>query len=68
MLDGKKVVKEELHPFGHPKNPMGDEDLFNKWRKLASSHIQNDQIEKQIEIVMKLEEAKDLHDLLPVIN
>lgn len=67
LFDGKKIVKEVLHPFGHPKNPMSDEDIFNKWRTLAKPHLSDEQIEKQIEKVMNLEKTSDLSDLLPVI-
>ena len=66
--DGRKIVKEVLHPFGHRRNPMSDEDIFNKWRNLAKPYLQKDQIEKQIEKVMSLEKATDLQDLLPVID
>ena len=64
----KKIVKEVLYPFGHPKNPMKDEDVFNKWRNLAAPHLEKDQIEQQIGKVMKLEEIKDLSDLLPIMR
>jgi len=67
-INGRKIVKEVLHPFGHPKNPMKDEDIFNKWRNLAKPHLQEDQIEKQIERVMSLEKETNLQDLLPVIH
>ena len=67
LLDGKKIVREVLHPSGHPKNPMNDEAVFNKWRKLAEPHLPKDQIEKQIEKVMQLEKLQNLDDLLPVI-
>lgn len=68
LTNGKKITKEVLHPFGHPKNPMSDEDIFNKWRKLASPHLSQEKIDKQIEKVMKLDEAKDLSGLLPIIK
>lgn len=67
LFDGKKIVKEVLHPFGHPKNPMSDEDIFNKWRTLAKPHLSDEQIEKQIEKVVNLEKTSDLSNLLPVI-
>src|SRR3989338_2023872 len=67
LFNGKKIVKEVLHPFGHPKNPMKDEDVFNKWRNLARRHLQEEQTEAQIEKMMKLEQAENLTDLLPVI-
>ena len=67
LFNGKKIVKEVLHPFGHPKNPMKDEDVFNKWRDLARRHLQEEQTETQIEKIMKLEQVENLTDLLPVI-
>lgn len=68
LVDGKKIVKEVLHPFGHPKNPMKDEDVFNKWRELAEPHLSKDDIEKLIEKIMQLDKIEDLQDLLPVVN
>lgn len=68
LSDGKKIVKEVLHPFGHPKNPMSDEDVFNKWRKLAEPHLSGEEIEKQIEKIMGLDKMQDLQDLLPVVD
>ena len=67
LFDGKKIIKEMLHPFGHPKNPMSDEALFNKWRKLAEPHLSKDKIEKLIEEIMSLEDRNDLNSLLPAI-
>lgn len=68
LLDGKKIVKEVLYPFGHPKNSMTDEDIFNKWRNLASEHFSKDQIEKQIEKVMNLDKVNSLDGFLPVTH
>ena len=67
LYDGKHLTKEVLHPFGHPKNPMSDEDIFNKWRRLAEPHMSKEDIEKQIEKVMNLENEKALSGLIPKI-
>ncbi len=67
LFDGKKIVKEVLHPFGHPKNPMSDKDIFTKWRTLAEPHLDKDKTEKQIEKVMGLEHQQELSELLPEI-
>lgn len=64
LFDGKKITKEILHPFGHPKNPMPDEAVFKKWKTLASPHLGQNKIEEQIDRVMKLEELDNLSDLL----
>ncbi len=67
LFDGKKIIKEVMHPFGHPKNPMKDEDVFNKWRTLAEPHLDKEKIEKQIEEVMMLEKSDVLDNLVPVV-
>ena len=67
LFDGKKIIKEVLHPFGHPKNPMKDEAVFSKWKALAGPHLGQNSVESQIEKVMKLEESADLSDLVPEV-
>ena len=67
LTNGTKITKEVLHPFGHPRKPMSDEDVFNKWRKSAEPLLPKDQIEKQIEKVMELEKLNNLEDFLPVL-
>ncbi len=68
LFSGKKIVKEVLHPFGHPKNPMACEDIFNKFRKLAEPHLDKEKIDKQIEIILGLDKASDLNNVTPEIN
>ena len=46
---------------------MKDEDVFNKWKTLAGPHFGQNNIEKQIETVMKLEELESLAELMPVV-
>ena len=64
--DGRRIIKEVLHPFGHPQNPMKDEDIFTKWKKLAEPFLSSELMDKQIEKTMSLEQT-DLNSLLPVV-
>lgn len=68
LFGGKKIVKEVLHPFGHPKNKMSDEDLIKKWTRLAEPHMKKEDIDKQVEIVMGLDSSSDLSHLIPEIK
>lgn len=68
LVDGRKLVKEALHPLGHPKNPTSDENVFNKWKRLAEPYLSKEDIDKQVEKVMSLEKMSNLQDFLPVIN
>ncbi|MBI3308163.1 MAG: MmgE/PrpD family protein [Candidatus Melainabacteria bacterium] len=67
LLDGRKIVKEILHPFGHPQNPMSDEDIFNKWKMLAKNLLSEQKVQEQINETMNLDKRKDMSDFLPVI-
>ncbi len=67
LYNGNKIVKEVLYPFGHPKNKMNDEDICNKWRKLAEPHLEKDKIEKQIELIMGVGKSSDLSGIIPEI-
>lgn len=68
LFGGKKIIKEVLHPFGHPKNYMSDNDLIKKWTKLAEPHMKKEDIDKQVEIVMGLDKSSDLSSVIPKIS
>jgi 2-methylcitrate dehydratase len=65
LMDGSKLVKEALHPLGHPKNKMSDEQIFNKWRQLSKNHLSQEKIEAQIKNVMDLDKLPNLGSLFP---
>ncbi len=67
LFTGKKIVKEVLHPFGHPKNKMSDSDLVKKWTRLAEQHLKKEDMDKIVDRVMNLDKAIDLKDLVPEI-
>lgn len=68
LMNGKKLVKEALYPLGHPKNPMNDEYVFNKWKTLAEPYLDKNKIEEHIEYIMNLEKSDNVSNLYPVIN
>ena len=55
-------------PLGHPGNPMSDQDVEDKLRRLASRRIGLAQVEKLIGFVWTLEREKDIATLMPLLR
>jgi 2-methylcitrate dehydratase len=51
------------YPKGHPENPMDLEELRDKFVSLASSRLREDQVDRVLEVVQKLDESPDLGEL-----
>ena len=65
--DGRKYETESIYPKGHPKNPMTDEEIKEKFRSLSTLTLDRVQTEKIVEKVYDLENMKradELTDLL----
>lgn len=68
LFDGKKIVREVLHPFGHPKNQMPDNDLFEKWNSLTKPVFGDETSIKVKEKIMNLENENSLEGIIPVVG
>jgi 2-methylcitrate dehydratase PrpD len=70
MQDGRSLIGREEFPYGHPQNPMGDEELLSKFRdcagysKKALSQEKIEQLAERILSLEKLERMEELTDLL----
>ncbi len=53
--DGKRFQDESIYPKGHPQNPMTDEEIKEKFRRLSLNTLDRVQTEKIIEKVYDLE-------------
>jgi 2-methylcitrate dehydratase len=60
MPSGEVFQKACLYPPGHPKNPISDEQVAEKFRYLARDLLKPDQIERCIEAVWALDSCEDL--------
>jgi 2-methylcitrate dehydratase PrpD len=60
LKDGSKIERRVDYAKGTPRNPMGMEELKNKFRDLASRAVKEEQVERIIENVDKVEEISDL--------
>ena len=57
------MVEKAQFPKGHPQNNFTLEEEYDHFRNLCSPYMPAEQIERFIQIVDKLEEAPDLHEL-----
>lgn len=51
------------YPRGHAKNPMTDEEIINKFRRMALKRMKDSQVNQIIETVFSLENVEDIRTL-----
>jgi 2-methylcitrate dehydratase len=62
--DGRTLSKKVDYPRGHAGNPMTDEEVFAKFRKLAAGVVSESTARRIIDRCMRLDEQNDMRDLL----
>lgn len=65
--DGKELTARVDHPRGHPKNPMTDEEVESKFRRLTDGLLTPGQVNTVINLVKNLENLKDIKQVLKAI-
>ena len=65
--DGSRLKEESIFPKGHPENPMTDEEIKEKFRRLALVTLDRVQTEEIIEKVYDLENLKRTEELIDLL-
>jgi 2-methylcitrate dehydratase PrpD len=65
--DGSRLKEESIFPKGHPENPMTDEEIKEKFRRLALVTLDRVQTEEIIEKVYDLENLKSAKELIDLL-
>ena len=65
--DGRRFQDESVYPKGHPNNPMTDEEIKEKFRRLALNTLGSTQIDRIIETVFRLDKLKSVGDLVAML-
>jgi len=65
---GKVYLHETDYPLGHPKNPMSDRQVEDKFRLLAGGQLDQSRLMKVIRSVWTLEQLKDIGVLMPLLK
>jgi 2-methylcitrate dehydratase len=68
LKDGKVVRKEVIYSKGHQKNPMSDEEIESKFRRLAKGKISQQKADRIIETVWNLDKLKDISKLAAIVS
>ena len=65
----ERVYTERVdHPKGHPKNPLTDAEVEEKFRRLAAPLIPEREVEKILEQLWNLEKVKSIRDLMALFK
>ncbi len=65
---GKEYVKQVDFPLGHPRNPMSDREVEEKFRELAGGKLNRARAGKVIDLVWNLDRVKDIGVLMPPLK
>ena len=65
---GNEYVKQIDYPLGHPRNPLSDREIEEKFRSLGVPRFDRVRAGKVIDMVWKLETLKDIGALMPLLN
>ncbi len=64
MKDGRKeAIRVEYHR-GHPKNPMSDAEIEEKFRSLVGDQLPKAQADKLLKCLWELDQLKDMRELI----
>jgi 2-methylcitrate dehydratase len=67
-MAGRSYGKQVDIPLGHPRRPMSDRDVENKFRRLASGRLDRSRIDGLINVVWRLERIKDINELITLLK
>jgi len=68
LKNGKEYSYEVLTAKGASKNPLTEEELLTKYRECAQLALKDEEVERCIELVWKLEELEDVKELMQVVT
>ena len=55
-------------PLGHPGRPLSDQQVEDKFRRLASRRLSETRVHRLIEAVWNLEQVEDIGTLMPLLK
>ncbi|MBI1912473.1 MAG: MmgE/PrpD family protein [Deltaproteobacteria bacterium] len=64
LKSGEFLTREIIYPKGHPKNPLSDLEVEEKFRSLAEWYLVNTEVNSALNLLWRLEEVKDVREIL----
>lgn len=65
---GKEYVKQADYSLGHPRNPMSDHDVEEKFLSLAAGQLDRAGARQVIDLAWQLDRVKDISTLMPLLT
>jgi 2-methylcitrate dehydratase len=65
---GNEYVKQVDCPLGHPRNPLSDREIEEKFRSLAAGLFARARAGQVIDMVWRLESLEDVGKLMPLLK
>ncbi|MDI7258825.1 MAG: MmgE/PrpD family protein [Thermodesulfobacteriota bacterium] len=65
---GGRHVREVRYPKGHPKNPMTDQEIEAKFRRLTESVFPPDRVEQILERLWNLEKVQNVEQIVTLFE
>jgi len=66
--EGKTYTKQKDVPLGHPGNPMSDQELEVKFRRLVARRLGQTRTERLIRLIWQMDTMKDISALMPLLR
>ena len=67
LVSGKTITKQVDFHKGHPKNPMSDQDVEEKFSRLTKNQLGKNQSKKILDAVWNLEKARDVGSVISLL-
>jgi len=68
LSSGKVVSKQVDYHKGHPKNPMGDGEVEEKFQRLTKKYLTKNRARRILDAVWDLEKAKDISKVISMMT
>jgi 2-methylcitrate dehydratase len=68
LVNGRRLTKRVDYPKGHAKNPMDDSEVEGKFFALVNPQLGEGRARKIADIVWKLDEAKNVDELMRTVE
>jgi 2-methylcitrate dehydratase len=65
---GREYAKQVDFPLGHPRNPMSDREVEEKFRHLSAGKLDRARAGKVIDLVWRLDRFEDIGALMPLLK
>jgi 2-methylcitrate dehydratase len=66
--DGKTYTKQKDVPLGHPGNPMSDQEVEAKFRRLAERRLGRTRADRFIRLIWNLDRLSEVAALMPLMR